>query len=276
MATPNIKAAESLRIKESTNWAEKDIQDLIANDPEVLGLGRFSNVHRELTQPTGGRIDLILSGDQNSARYVVEIQLGHTDPSHIIRTIEYWDNERTARPHTDHIAVIIAEDFNKRFYNIIHLFSQHIPLIAVKMTAIRVADQNSIIFTKVLDLSTSNDRVSAIRKERSTAPEATGLPDHVSGANRELMEKLVELAAEVAPNLPASFHQNYTSIKSGTRNRFSFLPSKNRIRVVLHVHQTPEMDNLLESINPKYVLNPTREVTCCRLIQKSLRQSEIA
>ncbi len=37
-----------------------------------------------------GRLDLLLQ-DANQRRYEVEIQLGATDESHIIRTIEYWD-----------------------------------------------------------------------------------------------------------------------------------------------------------------------------------------
>ena len=43
-------------------------------------------------------------------RYEVEIQLGATDESHLIRTIEYWDIERRCYPQYEHVAVIAAED----------------------------------------------------------------------------------------------------------------------------------------------------------------------
>jgi len=33
-----------------------------------------------------------------NTRYHVELQLGATDESHIIRTIEYWDTERRRWP----------------------------------------------------------------------------------------------------------------------------------------------------------------------------------
>ena len=52
----------------------------------------------------------------NDARYEIEIQLGATDPSHIVRTIEYWDMEKKRYPQYDHCAVIIAEEITGRNY----------------------------------------------------------------------------------------------------------------------------------------------------------------
>jgi hypothetical protein len=62
-----------------------------------------------------GRLDLLLQDVDTNRRYEVEIQLGKTDESHIIRTIEYWDIERKRYPQYDHCAVIIAEDITSRF-----------------------------------------------------------------------------------------------------------------------------------------------------------------
>jgi len=45
---------------------------------------------------------------ESTRRYEVEIQLGATDESHIIRTIEYWDIERKRYPQYEHTAVIVA------------------------------------------------------------------------------------------------------------------------------------------------------------------------
>lgn len=59
-------------------------------------------------------------GDTNG-RYEVEVQLGSTDESHIIRTIEYWDIERKRYPQYDHTAVIVAEDITSRCLNVISL-----------------------------------------------------------------------------------------------------------------------------------------------------------
>ena len=73
---------------------------------------------REKSVPGGGRLDLLLLDDEEDRRYEVEIQLGPTDPSHIIRTIEYWDVERRRYPAYEHIAVIVAENITTRFLNV--------------------------------------------------------------------------------------------------------------------------------------------------------------
>jgi hypothetical protein len=51
----------------------------------------------ERKQPRAGRLDLLFQ-DENNRRYCVELQLGKTDESHIIRTIEYWDLEKKRYP----------------------------------------------------------------------------------------------------------------------------------------------------------------------------------
>ena len=79
-------------------------------------------------------------------RYEVEIQLGSTGESHIVRTIEYWDIERKR-----YSAVIVAEDITARFLNVISLFNDHILLIAIQMNALKFGDQISLVFTTVMD-----------------------------------------------------------------------------------------------------------------------------
>ena len=74
---------------------------------------------KERIQPSGGRLDLLLQDVESLKRYEMEIQLGKTDESHIIRTIEYWDIERKRYPQYEHCAVIVAEDITARFLNVI-------------------------------------------------------------------------------------------------------------------------------------------------------------
>ncbi len=42
--------------------------------------------------------------------YEIEVQLGETDPSHIIRTIEYWDLVKRKWPQRQHFAVLVANE----------------------------------------------------------------------------------------------------------------------------------------------------------------------
>jgi hypothetical protein len=83
--------------------------------------------------------------------YEVEIQLGDTDESHIIRTIEYWDKTRRLKPFHSHTAVLIAERITSRFYNIVHLLSQTVPIIGIQANILLVGDQRVLHFTKIID-----------------------------------------------------------------------------------------------------------------------------
>jgi predicted transport protein len=131
---------------------EKWIQEQIAADPQILGLGDLVLRDKERPQPSAGRLDLLLQDVESNRRYEVELQLGKIDESHIIRTIEYWDIERKRYPQYDHCAVIIAEDITSRFLNVISLFNGSIPLIAIKMDAYKVSDDEiSLTFTRVID-----------------------------------------------------------------------------------------------------------------------------
>jgi hypothetical protein len=106
---------EKLSIKNHFELNEKWVQDRIAEEPGILGLGDVILKDRERLQPRAGRLDLLFQDAESNRRYEVEVQLGSTDESHIIRTIEYWDIERKRYPQYDHTAVIVAEDITSRF-----------------------------------------------------------------------------------------------------------------------------------------------------------------
>ncbi len=132
---------------------EQYIQQLLADDPSRLDIGDLVLRGKERTQPSGGRLDLLFESQDGSRWYEVEVQLGETNETHIIRTIEYWDTERKRYPDKEHVAVIVAEKITARYFNVISLFNQHIPLIAIQMNALDVGCAKTITFTKVLDLA---------------------------------------------------------------------------------------------------------------------------
>ena len=132
---------------------ESIIQKMIADNPSVLGLGDLEHIQREKVQDTGGRLDILLRNPDTGKRYEVEVQLGQVDPSHIIRTLEYWDVERKRYPQYEHCAVIVAEDITNRFFNVISLFNGFIPIIAIQMNAYCVGNDYGVIFTRILDQS---------------------------------------------------------------------------------------------------------------------------
>src|SRR5262245_50177642 len=142
---------ESISLRQHPDFSEVWLHERIKDDTSILGLGELDVLKHEHIQVGGGRLDLLLADTENEVRYEVEIMLGPTDPSHIIRCIEYWDVERRKYPAYDHVAVLIAEEVTSRFLNVISLLSGTIPLVAIQLNALRVGNSVILNFVKVLD-----------------------------------------------------------------------------------------------------------------------------
>ncbi len=146
----DIPIANTLSIREC-GFDEYWLQDQIFNNPNCLGLGELDAIDKERRQSSGGRLDILLKNPEDDSMYEVEVMLGETDESHIIRTIEYWDNEKRKLPQRQHYAVLVAESITRRFFNVIQLLSHSIPIIAIQANIIDVVGTKSLNFVKVLD-----------------------------------------------------------------------------------------------------------------------------
>lgn len=237
-----------ISLKKSAEFSEKSLQEIIANNPEILGLGEITLRETERRQLNGGRLDLLFDDEITKVRYTVEIQLGETDETHIIRTIEYWDNERSRNPHIDHIAVIVAEDITTRFLNVISLFNKSIPLIAIQLSAIEVGGQLTINCVKVLDLSTSmgweEDNTSVVATDRSywlkkATSETISLADGLLGIVHDVVGgKTFEL----------NYNKHYIGLASGgvANNFITMKPRKHNLVLHLKLPRTDEFTELIE------------------------------
>lgn len=145
-----IPIASTISIRES-GFDEYWLQDQIYENPTCLGLGELESVAKERQQSSGGRLDILLKNPEDDTMYEVEVMLGETDETHIIRTIEYWDNEKRKWPQRQHYAVLVAESITRRFFNVIHLFSHSIPIIAIQVNLIESHNQKILHFSKILD-----------------------------------------------------------------------------------------------------------------------------
>ncbi len=152
-STQKIKLAklEKVNLLKHSTIKESWIQQQIADDPSILGLGDLILKDKERIQPRAGRLDILLQEPETKKRYTVEIQLGKTDEAHLVRTLEYYDIERKRYPQYQHCAVIVAEDITTRFLNVISMFNGTIPLIALQMKAYEVGNDVALVFTKILD-----------------------------------------------------------------------------------------------------------------------------
>ncbi len=146
----SIQFARALSIREA-GFNEYWLQDQIYENPACLGLGDLETLTRERRQSSGGRLDIMLKDPVDDTMYEVEVMLGETDETHIIRTLEYWDIEKRRWPQRQHFAVLVAEHINRRFFNVIHLLSNSIPIIAIQVALLESNGKKSLFFTKVLD-----------------------------------------------------------------------------------------------------------------------------
>lgn len=239
---------EIISLKNSKEFNEKWLQARIEEDPGILGLGDLDFRDTEKIMVGGGRLDTILYDPEDKKRYEVEIQLGKTDESHIIRTIEYWDLERKRNPQYNHCAVIIAEDITSRFLNVISLFNGFIPLIAIQVKALRFEDNISLFFTKVLD------EVTLELLDEDVISEPTDRPYWEKKASKnsvKLADKLLENLGELTNEYKLKFNKYYIGLeKDGMANNFiSFIPRKNVVILNIKLEKVEEIDELLENVD---------------------------
>jgi hypothetical protein len=239
---------ETISLKLHSEFNEKWVQERIADDPSILGLGQLVLRDKERIQPRAGRLDLLLQDPESSRRYEIEIQLGATDETHIIRTIDYWDIERKRYPQYDHCAVLIAEDITSRFLNVISLFNGTIPLIALQMQALKIGNNISLVFTKVMD-----EMVRGLVDEDEDADAAPTdrayWEDRGTKATVHLADQLLEIVREYDPSLEMKYNKFYIGLsKDGQPYNFViFRPQKNTIRIELKLPRSDETDKLIEN-----------------------------
>lgn len=225
---------------------EKIIQEKIAEEPAIMGLGDLILKDKERIQPRSGRLDLLMQDADTNRRYEIEIQLGKTDENHIIRTIEYWDIEKKRYPMYDHCAVIIAEDITSRFLNIIGLFNGFIPLIAIQMSAFKFGDDVALVFTKVLDemplgLLDEDEEIRAVTNRDYWLKRGTE-------KTVKIADELLELINGFKPGFTLKYNKFYIGLaREGQPNNFVvFRPKKSFLRLDLRLLKAQEIDDLIE------------------------------
>lgn len=243
----NYTKPERLSLRNHPQLNEKWVQDLIADDPSIVGLGDLVLRDRERIQPRAGRLDLLLQDPESKRRYEVELQLGATDEAHIVRTIEYWDIERKRYPQYDHCAVLIAEDITSRFLNVVSLFNGAMPLIAIQMQALHVGDKTTLVFTTVMDELTRG-YIDEDEDARAAPADRPYWEKRGTKATVQLADQLLALLKEFDPSLELKYNKFYIGLsKDGQPYNFlTFRPRKNQLNFELKLPQSVEIDSKIE------------------------------
>lgn len=266
------KKAKPIKLKDYPEFSELWLQQKIVEDVELLGLGAGLVAHDiERRQPRAGRIDLLLSDPMSKTRYVVEIQLGDTDESHIIRTLEYWDIERRRFPQYEHVAVIVAEAVTGRFYNVINLFNRAIPLIAIQMSALEMDGAITLHAATVLNLA-----LPAVEEEDEPGADTDRAfwAQKSSPAVMGALDKMLEFVNETGEQMGLKYNKEYIGLH---RNRMpdnfvELVPRKQALTVRFRITRTDELDVLIEDSTLIMLTYDTLQ----RRYTVSIRPSEIA
>lgn len=268
---------KTITIKEAGH-NETWLQDQICANPSILPFGEaLEFLTREKILWKNGRLDILLK-DGEDTMYEVEVMLGKSDEKHIIHTIEYWDNEKRKYQQRNHVAVLVAESFDTRFFNIMYLFSKYIPLIAVQVNMVEVSGVKSLHFTKILD----------IYQEPEDEDNATEVPEEDWKKDApwtvEVAKTIQRLMNTVIPNTTTRYKQRRITFEVAGRVRIViFKKAEPSSRIMLKLSETllPKASKILSNANIdsdtdkwnqiRFPLNPTSITTNDLTIMELLR-----
>lgn len=241
---------KTINLKTHPTLDERWLQQVIADEPTILGIGDVVLKDKERIHTGLGRLDLLLQDADGHGRYEVEIQLGATDESHIIRTIEYWDVEKRKYPQYDHTAVIVAEDITSRFLNVISLFNGFIPIMAIQVTAIETSEGIGLQFTKILDTVKlgylDEDEETAEPTDRNYWETKRGTKMTVA-----LADKILEMAKTINSTAELNYNKHYIgfSVDGRSLNFAICKPRKSALNLEIKIPRTDELDQTIEDSN---------------------------
>ena len=225
------------------------LQDIIYSNPEKLGLGKLVSVRKEKKQSNGGRLDILLKDPNDNTMYEIEVMLGETDPSHIIRSIEYWDNEKRKYPQRQHFAVLIAEAFDRRYFNVIQLLSLNVPMIAIQADLLEIGDEKILNFTKILDVYIETE------DEDEANPVTEKTWQEKASWTLATAKQHLEILSEIEKNIELKFTQSYVSIVVNGKNNYQYdKRTKPNSVVWFNVKEEEKVDGINKILDNKNIV----------------------
>lgn len=250
-----MKYVKTTPISLKDHFNEKWLQDIIEEDPSIIGLGEIEVYRRERKQSSGGRIDFLMLSADSTTMYEVEIMLGATDESHIIRTIEYWDLEKRRFPSREHKAVIIAETMTNRFFNVISLMNKSIPIIAIQLNAFKYEDKVFLDFVKVLDIYESPEDEEDLGLEVVDRKYWEGKSDKKS---IKLLDDIIEYGLSQYPELKVTYNKHHIALGTSKKNCIWVRPRKTsgycHIEVLSTNANIEDIKSAIEGIGQTYTI----------------------
>ncbi len=229
MTLHDIKTISIREAGHDEKWLETHILD----NTSSLGLGDLDVVANQ--RPAGGGIlDILLRDTDSNTMYEVEVQLGSTDPSHIMRTIEYWSNEKRKWPNRQHYAVLVAENITRRFYDVMQELGHAIPFIAIQVSLVEIDGKQALQFQTLLDTYQEPDDETASEVTDRKYWQGKTTKKHII----EALDNMLTVAREIEPPSQINYTKTYCTIQLSGRNLINVRARKqNNIQVGFRVNE---------------------------------------
>ena len=248
----DIFISKTLSIRDC-GYDELWLQNQIWDNPTCLQLGELEGLEKERKVSSGGKLDILLKNPIDDSMFEVEVMLGETDPSHIIRTIEYWDLIKRKWPQRQHFAVLVAEKITKRFFNVIQLLSNSIPIIAIQANIIEINEIKSLHFTKILDVYEEPDDDLSNNNEVFDK----NYWNNKSQAVLNIAEKIYEITSGIYKNANIIYNKGRISISCDGYNQMSLHRRTGDKALIVYRfgNKKDELMELLDNNNIPYTEN---------------------
>ena len=245
--------AEKIFIK--GHFSEKWLQDIIENDPSIIGLGEVDVIKRERKQSSGGRLDFLMLSSDGTTLFEVEVMLGSTDESHIIRTIEYWDIEKRRFPSKDHKAVIIAENITNRFFNVVALMNKAIPIVAIQLNAFTYDGKVFLDFVKVLDTYESPEDEEDLGLE---VVDRSYWENKAAKKSIKILDDIIDLTKNEYLDLRVTYNKHHVALGTIPKNFMWLRPRKTNgychIEILVGSDNLEQATQMLEGVGETYTI----------------------
>jgi len=239
-------------LKNRNDVNERMIQDYIAEHPECLELGNLELKDRERPVQDGGFIDLLFKDVEDESRYIVEVQLGDADASHMFRVADYVFQETKRCPRCQNIGVLIAENVTTSKYAefLLQSYGPKFGLIVIQMNAKEMDNGIVLDFIKVLDsrnVEVDEELEEDVKLGEEPITREWYIKEYGNEPIRRVDVVMEKVLTEVDDAVTARYRKNYIGLDVNglPRNWVAMWPHKRSPNVDIafkHISDADEMD----------------------------------
>lgn len=236
---------QTLCLKSNDQITEKTIQDLIVDNPSILGIGDYYCHDRERVQFRKGKLDILLkSTDTPNKRICAEIQLGKLDGDHLFRAWEYFLNEKDKYPAYELSSLLVCEEIDDRVLPVIRDLFVNKPFSILLMKAFTFEDKFGLNFLPIF-----NGIPLGLEEEDEQIYEKADRKYWLNrGKDLQLVDDVFKIVQSVIPQFKLNYNKAYIGLSDeyGSNNFIVFHPNKKGLTLKLKLPENDTNQSLVD------------------------------